>query len=48
MKKRTVAVVGVLLVCVLCVFVVGLFLKKNREQEQQTAKDEIDEGVPKL
>lgn len=42
MKKRTAALFGVLLVCVLCVFVVGVLLKKNREQEQQTAESETE------
>ena len=42
MKKRTVAVFGVLLVCVLCVFALGLFNKRYRGREQQTAGDGID------
>lgn len=42
MKKRALAVLGVLLICVLCVFAAGLLLKKNREQNRQTAENETD------
>ena len=42
MKKRALAVLGVLLICVLCVFAAGLLLKRNREQDQQMAENETD------